>query len=96
LTQFLKLLIELSPAALSQSISGPALGMFKVFGRTGPQNLGMFKVFGRTGPQNLGGPQFNLHNLNDFGVYGASCQQIPDSTSAWIGFHFASWDTLQC
>jgi len=50
---------------LPQSLlSGPALGMFGVFVRTGP-------------------PITGGHHL-------VSCQEIPDSTWAWTGFHSAT------
>ena len=66
-----------------QHVKGEVVSFVPTF--TGPA-LGMFEVFGRTGPQNLGGPQFwTLQKLTCqferlWYLYGVSCQQIPDST----------------
>ena len=62
--------------------AGPALGMFGVFSRTGPQKLG--------GGANLDHTKINLPVWTMWCLYGVCCHQIPDLTWAWIGFHFAT------
>ena len=49
---------------------GPALGMFEVFGRTGPQNLG-------EGAAILDRQKLICHFERLRCLYGVSCQQIP-------------------
>ena len=48
--------------------TGPALGMFEVFGRTRPQNLGGGRNFGPKNPYRLN----LLAHLNDCDVYAAN------------------------
>ena len=63
--------------------SGPALGMFEVFGRTGPQSLGEGAQF-----RTLQKLTCQFERLYGWCLYGVSCQQIPDSTWARIFLSF--------